>query len=48
MALGHAAVGDHLRDRLQRAGDPAARAARPARRALPAGRARPRCCGATS
>ena len=34
----HPAVGDHLGDRLQRAGDPAARAAGPARRALPAGR----------
>ena len=30
------AVGDHLGDRLQRAGHPAARPARPARRALPA------------
>ena len=35
---GHAAVGDHLGDRLQRADHPAARAAGPARRALPAGR----------
>ena len=32
------ALGDRLRDRLQRAGDPRARAARAARRALPAGR----------
>ena len=31
-------LGDRLRDRLQRAGDPRARAARAARRALPAGR----------
>ena len=38
MALGHAAVGDHLGDRLQRAHHPAARPARAARRALPAGR----------
>ena len=37
MALGHAAVGDRLGDRLQRADHPAAGAARPARRALPAG-----------
>ena len=35
---GHARVGDHLGDRLQRADHPAARAARPARRAVPAGR----------
>ena len=34
----HAAVGDHLRDRLQRAADPDARAARAARRPLPARR----------
>ena len=32
------ALGDHLGDRLQRAGHPGARAARAARRALPAGR----------
>ena len=48
MNLGTPAVGDHLRDRLQRADHPAARAARPARRALPARWAPPRCCGATS
>ncbi len=35
---GHARVGDHLRDRLQRAADPAARAAGPARGPLPARR----------
>ena len=34
----HAAVGDHLGDRLQRAADPDAHPARPARRALPADR----------
>ena len=38
MDLGHAAVGDRLGDRLQRADHPDARAARPARRPLPAGR----------
>ena len=37
MDLGTPRVGDHLGDRLQRADHPAARAARPARRALPAG-----------
>ena len=35
---GHAVLGDHLGDHLQRADHPAARAARPARRAVPAGR----------
>ena len=43
----HARVGDHLRDRLQRAGHPGARAARAARRPLPRRWARPRCSGAT-
>ena len=38
MYAGHAAVGDHLGDHLQRADHPAAGAARAARRALPAGR----------
>ena len=38
MDLGTPAVGDHLGDHLQRADHPAARAARAARRALPAGR----------
>ena len=38
MDLGHPAVGDPLGDHLQRADHPAARAARAARRALPAGR----------
>ena len=40
-------VGDHLGDHLQRARHPAAGPARAARRQLPAGRRRPRCCGAT-
>ena len=35
---GHPLLGDHLGDHLQRADHPAARAARPARRAVPAGR----------
>ena len=43
----HARVGDHLGDRLQRADHPAAGAARPARRPLPAGRRRRRSCAAT-
>ena len=41
------ALGDHLRDRLQRAGDPSARAAGAARACATARSARPRCCGAT-
>ena len=47
MALGTPRVGDHLRDRLQRPDHPAAGAAGPARGALPARRARRRCCAAT-
>ena len=43
-----AALRDHLRDHLQRAGDPRARAARAARRALPPGRRHRPACGATS
>ena len=43
----HAVLGDHLGDHLQRADHPAARAARPARRAATGPSARPRCCGAT-
>ena len=48
MNLGTPAVGDHLGDHLQRADHPDARAARAARRPLPARPAPRRCCAATS
>ena len=44
----HAAVGDHLGDRLQRARDPAAGPGRAARASSTGPSAPPRCCGATS
>ena len=44
---GHARVGDHLGDRLQRADHPAAGAAGAAGGPLPGGRRGERCCGAT-